>query len=322
LNPRVLIVDDHDAWRRRIASTLRKSRRWQVIAEGADGVEAVHKAVAQRPDLILLDIELPALNGIEAARQILALNPGARILFVSAHRSWDIVAAAFATGARGYVLKADAGHELLPAMNTVIQGKRFVSATLTGRSFDPATRTRHVLPALHEVGFYSESAGLVDQYVRFAQAALDGGKSLILATAESRRDEVCGKLQALGVQVDAARKERRFVWSNIADLFSPFMVDGWPDEERFWKTATALFTQAAAAARCQPPGVAACGDGADSLLRAGRGEAAIRLEQLWDELARTFNVDVFCPYSITGLHHDEASDVIQRIRKEHSAVLT
>ncbi len=235
-------------------------------------------AGALEPDLILLDVGLPGMSGIEAARRILALTPDARILFVSAHRTWDIVEVAFATGARGYVLKDDAGHELLPAMSAVIEGKRFVSATLTGRSVDGTTGRQHPPGPRHEVGFYSDDSRLVEAYTRFAKAALDAGRALILAAPDSRRDEVHRGLHALGVDVERALLERRLLSIDIHTALSPFMVDGWPDEARFWKSGTSLVARAVGAARCTPPGLAACGECSASLLSQGHVEAAIRLE--------------------------------------------
>ena len=127
---RVLVVDDYEPWRRHIESALQASPRWQVVGEAADGLDAVEKAHALRPDLILLDVGLPSLNGIEAARRILAHDPDRRILFLSENQSWDIVEAALRVGGRGYVLKSDAGSELLSAMEAIVEGQQFVSRSL------------------------------------------------------------------------------------------------------------------------------------------------------------------------------------------------
>ena len=128
---RVLVVDDYEPWRRYFANTLRKELGVQVIGEASDGLEAVQQAQELQPDLILLDVGLPTLNGIEAARRIREVSPASKILFVSENRSPDIAEQALNTG-RGYVLKSDAGSELLPAIKAVLQGKRFVSARLAG----------------------------------------------------------------------------------------------------------------------------------------------------------------------------------------------
>jgi len=316
----VLVVDDHEPWRRKISSILRDNERWQVVGEASDGLEAIQKAEELRPDLILLDVELPALNGLEAARRILARDPSSRILFVSAHQSWDIAAAALVIGARGYIIKLDAGNELLPAMEAIVKGKWFVSAIVTGRTFDRKKDERDGhWPCRHEAGFYSEDTLLLDAFARFAEAALNAGKAVIVLAVESRRNELHQRLQADGLDIDLAIKERRYISLDVADALSSFMVDGWPDETRFWKTGTSLIVQAAKASSGEHPRVAACGECAAGLLRDGKVDAAIRLERLWNELASTYNVDVFCGYS-TGILPDEGSDVFQRICKEHSAV--
>jgi len=129
---RVLVVDDYEPWRRFLTSTLQKEPVLQVIGEVSDGMDAVHQAKQFRPDLILLDIGLPTLNGIEAARRIRDVSPASKILFVSENRSPDIAEQALSTGAGGYLVKSDAGSELLPAVKAVLEGKRFISASLAG----------------------------------------------------------------------------------------------------------------------------------------------------------------------------------------------
>jgi DNA-binding NarL/FixJ family response regulator len=99
----------------------------RVIGEASDGLEAIQKAQTLKPDLVLLDIGLPQLNGLEVENQLCQLVPSARVLFVSQDSDAEIVHAALNNGAQGYVLKADAG-ELLPAITAVIRGERFVSS--------------------------------------------------------------------------------------------------------------------------------------------------------------------------------------------------
>src|ERR1044071_3227130 len=132
----VLVVDDHDAWRRAVLSLLRTYSPWEIVGEAANGVEAIEKAEALAPDLILLDVMLPRLNGIEAARHILARETPPKVLFMSTHGSWEVGEAALRTGAHGYVVKGDAGRELIRAMEIVAEGGRFVSPRLAGRSVE------------------------------------------------------------------------------------------------------------------------------------------------------------------------------------------
>ena len=111
---------------------LRKHPDLQIICEVSDGLEAVQRAEELQPDLILLDIGLPKLNGIEAANRIRRVAPEAAIIFLTENRNKEIIRAALSTGARGYVLKMDAGRELLPAVAGVLGGDDFVSSGIAG----------------------------------------------------------------------------------------------------------------------------------------------------------------------------------------------
>jgi DNA-binding NarL/FixJ family response regulator len=126
----VLVVDDYGDWRRFVCRTLKKNSGLHVIGEASDGLEAVQKSQELQPDLVLLDIGLPTLNGIEVARRIAEVSPTSKILFVSENRSVDIAEKVMSMGAGGYVVKSDAGSELLPAVKAVLEGKRFISASL------------------------------------------------------------------------------------------------------------------------------------------------------------------------------------------------
>jgi len=128
---RVLVVDDFEPFRRFVCSTLAQSPGLQVVGEGSDGLEAVQKTEELKPDLVILDIGLPRLNGIEAARQIHRLTPESRIIFLSQESSPDVVQVALNLGAWGYVMKTRAGSDLLAAVDTILGGKRFVSDGLS-----------------------------------------------------------------------------------------------------------------------------------------------------------------------------------------------
>lgn len=126
---RVLVVDDFAAFRQFISSTLETIRDLQLVGEASDGLEAVQKAGKLKPDLILMDVGLPSQNGIEAARQIRALVPKAKIIFLSQESSADVVEEALSVGASAYVVKVNAGIELVPALEAVLPERTFVSAT-------------------------------------------------------------------------------------------------------------------------------------------------------------------------------------------------
>ena len=128
---RVLVVEDYEPFRRFLSSALQKAPGLQIVGEVSDGLEAVWQAERLQPDLLLVDIGLPTLNGIEAARRIHKLVPECKILFLSQESSADVVQEAFDSGALGYVAKANAGNELLAAVEAVRQGGHFISSGLS-----------------------------------------------------------------------------------------------------------------------------------------------------------------------------------------------
>src|SRR5271154_67508 len=139
---RLLLAEDYEPFRRLVRSILQQRADFRIVGQASDGLEAVQKAQALQPDLIVLDIGLPSLNGIEAARRIRKLSPKSKILFLSQESSADVVHEALALGALGYVVKAHAGSELLPAVEAVLQGRQFVSSGLSGHYFTPASDSK------------------------------------------------------------------------------------------------------------------------------------------------------------------------------------
>jgi CheY-like chemotaxis protein len=134
---RVLIVEDHEIVRRGICALLSRDPTLVVIFQTADGEEAVKKAQELQPTLILLDVTLPGMSGIEAAYRLREVSPASKIIFLSQHDSLQIVKNAFKTGGHGYVLKSDAALDLLDAIRCVREGNQFVSERLLTQGWRP-----------------------------------------------------------------------------------------------------------------------------------------------------------------------------------------
>ena len=313
---RVLIVDDFENWRRQIHLLLQARPAWHVIAEASDGSEAVQKAQDLKPDLILLDIGLPKLNGIEAARQIRQRSPSSKIIFLSQNSDLDVVRAAVGTGALGYVLKTDVGRELLPAVEAVLGGKQFFSSSIRDYQFTDtsAEKAAH----RHEVQFYSDDA--VHTFARFIAVALKSGHAAIVVITESRSDGLVSRLKAQGLDVDAATQQGTYIQLDVNKTFATFMVNDMPDSARFFEVAAGLIEAATKAARQQHHGVVVCGEGTSVLWAEGKADAAIRLEQLWNEVGKNLGVDILCGYALSSFHGEQDEDVFQSICAEHSAV--
>lgn len=333
---RVLIVEDYEPFQRLVASILQKQPELQIICKVSDGLEAVQKAEELQPDLILLDIGLPSLNGIEAARQIRKLSPKSKILFVSQESSVETVQGALSTEAQGYVLKSDARRELLEGVNAVLRGEQFVGGRFAGHDFSGASdagaslsaRSNAVVGPLqqdikithHEVGFYSDDQRLLEDLTQFVGAALRTGNAAIVVSTESHRDSLLPRLQAYGLDVGAAIEQGRYIALDAADALSTFMINGMPDPPRFMKVLGDLVATAAKAGKGEQARVAIFGEMCHLLWAQRNAEAAIQVEKLGNLLVKTYDVDILCGYLLSSVQGGMDSRVFERICAEHSAV--
>ena len=136
----ILVVDDSCVWRQAVCALLHQNLDRVVICESSDGLEAVQKSQELQPDLVLLDIGLPNLNGLDAARQIRSLAPRSRILFVTSIDWPELSHEAMNLGARGLVVKSEAVRDLLRAISTILRDERFFGREVS--PLDPAKPPR------------------------------------------------------------------------------------------------------------------------------------------------------------------------------------
>jgi DNA-binding NarL/FixJ family response regulator len=125
--PRVIVVDDHAVIRRGVQGILHAFPEWELCGEAENGQEAIRLAETVKPDMIIMDVSMPGLNGLEATRMIRNILPDTKILLLTLHSSTELVRSAFRAGARGYVLKSDAEHELVRALNVLAGDGTYVS---------------------------------------------------------------------------------------------------------------------------------------------------------------------------------------------------
>jgi DNA-binding NarL/FixJ family response regulator len=291
---------------------------WQVICEVSDGSEAVQKAEELKPDLILLDIGLPSLNGIEASRRIRQLSPNSKIIFLTTDDSLDVAQEALSTGAKGYVYKARARIDLLPAIEAVLRGDQFVSSGLKGdpRTDAPETKSPH----RHEVQFYSDELVLLDRLVRFVASVLAAGNVAMVIATQSHRDRLAERLKSEGLDVDAAIIEGTYIPVDAVSTLSLFMVNDMPNSARFLEVVGCLIEEAAKKRKVELPRVAIFGEWVSLLCAEGKTDAAIRLEQLGNQLSTTYEIDLLCGHELKGLRSEEDGKAVQRICAEHSVV--
>jgi CheY-like chemotaxis protein len=312
----------------------------RIVGVVSDGFAAVLKAEELQPDVILLDVGLPKLNGIEAARRIRKVAPNSKILFLSQELDVDVARASLSDG-HGYVVKSDADNELLAAVEAVMQGKKFVSRRLASRTFadhvDPqatvqlrpeGTIKSSVVPPLlkkevgrcHEVQFYSDDSGFVDGFTGFLGAALKIGNPAFFIGTALHRNVILEKLHAESPDIRTAIRQGKYLALDAVEFLSNFMVNDMPDPGWFLKVLDDSIVAVRQGANGEHFRVAACGECASILWAQGKADAAIRLEELWNQIARTYNVDILCGYPLESLRHEEDSYTFRRICEEHSAV--
>jgi DNA-binding NarL/FixJ family response regulator len=129
---RILVADNFEPWRRYVSSTLQKDESLEIVGVASDGLEAVQKAIELKPDLVLLSVGLPKLNGVEAAKRISEAVPGVKLLFATQIIDPDIMTEALSNGAHGYIWKIDAQRELLHAIRAIRQGEKFIGSGMKG----------------------------------------------------------------------------------------------------------------------------------------------------------------------------------------------
>jgi len=228
-----------------------------------------------------------------------------------------VVHAALSTGAQGYVHKTRAPNDLLPAIDAVLRDEQFISSM--SEDYKP-TDTGERAPRRHEVLFYSDDAVFLDSFTRFIAAALKAGDVAIVVATESHQDSLIQRLKAHSLDIDAAIRQGTYITLDVAQALSAFMVNDMPESDRFFEVVGGLIRGAAEACKQEHRRVVACGECAPFLLAEGKLDAAIRLEQLWDQLATTYEVESLCGYALGRFQGEEDEHIFQRICAEHSTV--
>jgi len=142
---RILVVDDHAVVRRGVRSLLESHEGWEVCGEATTGRDAVAQSLRLRPDVVVMDLSLPELNGLDATRQILKDSPRSEIVVLTMHHSEELARDVLQAGARGYVLKSDADENLIAAVESLHQHKPFLTSRVTEFVLDDYLRRGETL---------------------------------------------------------------------------------------------------------------------------------------------------------------------------------
>jgi DNA-binding NarL/FixJ family response regulator len=291
---RVMVVEDHAPFRSMICKLLQRQVDVRIVGEAADGLDAIRQAEALRPDVVVLDINLPKLNGLDVAGRLRTLVPDAKLMFVTIESSLEVVEQAYSTGAHGYVYKPRALRDMVPVLDAIIRGGRFVSGGLAriAQGDSLASHCHHLL-------FWSDETVVVDALTRFIATGLSAGNTVIAIVPAERAECVRRSLQAADVDIDLAKREHRYVPVAISELLARATVNGGtPDPARLFRAGADIVADAGLHTGNTHARIAACGELATALWTQGHLDAAIQLEHLWDEFATASQMDVLCAYPL------------------------
>jgi DNA-binding NarL/FixJ family response regulator len=189
---RILIADDHEIVRMGLRALLEGHAGWEVCGEASNGKEAIEKAGKLHPDVVIVDVTMPQLNGLESARRILSASPDVRILVLSMHESEKLVEEALETGAHGFLLKSDAARELIAAVEAILKGRRFVGSKLAKTLVHPLTEAASFSPEVTLTGREREILQLLAEGRTSKEVAL--ALNISTKTAETHRTNIMQKL--------------------------------------------------------------------------------------------------------------------------------
>ena len=309
---RVLVVEDHEPFRRVICEVLQRRGDVLIVGEAADGLDAIRQAEALRPDVVMLDIGLPTLSGLEVAGRIRASVPDAKLMFVTNESSLEVAEQAFSRGAHGYVYKPRALRDIPSVLEAILRGGQFVSGGLERIAQGDSLASHR-----HDLVFCSSDALLVAAFSRFVGGALDRGNAVIVLLTDAHERSLKRTLQASQVDLALAIRQQRYVSVSINELLAKVMVNRCPDPTRFLNAAEELLNEVARQAG-QHAEVVACGECSPTVWADGNVEAAIQLEQLWDDIAKSRQMDILCVYPLAA--RDESVPTVRRLCAEHTAV--
>lgn len=195
---RILLIDDHEVVRRGLASLLRGQPDWDVCGEASDGREGIEKALQLKPEVVIVDIGMPNLNGLEATRQILKANPHIKILILTLYDSEQVVREVLDAGARGFLLKSDAARDLVAAVEALRQGKIYFSPKAASIVMDGYLDREGATPVRSQL-----RSKLTPREREIVQLLAEGKSSkevavvlgLSVKTAETHRSNIMRKLE-------------------------------------------------------------------------------------------------------------------------------
>jgi DNA-binding NarL/FixJ family response regulator len=318
---RVLIADDHSSVLKKVSSLL--DPHFDIVAAVESGQAALDAAAKFQPDVAILDISMPELDGIQTANALRRLGYRAKVVFLTMHRDDDYISAALATGALGYVVKSHMHRELMQAVNLALSGYRFVSpfgfTTGVNAHGEMLAAWLQHKSAGHALQFHSSEETLLAQWAEFLGNALREGVGAIATTTQTRGAKLGQLLENSGVDLLAAMRNRRYLLLDV-DLLTA-IVDAQSGPSGLISLLDDAVEQVLPNARTESPRLVIAGEIAPALWRHGKPHAALRVEQLTNDWARTRSFSVFCSYPTECFSRKSDREFAFGLCAEHTAII-
>jgi DNA-binding NarL/FixJ family response regulator len=348
---RILIVDDHEAVRLSVRSLLSECPEWVVCGEAADGIEAVEKATKLRPDVILMDVTMPRMDGVQASKVVRQQVPEAEVILMSQNDPRVVRSQASEIGARDFVAKSDLSRALLSTIEKLVSQRKSGMATdknsserAQGLSNNPFTTTDSDLqpeigggmkqdlkqqpwcdllagaaPRDHIVQLYQDEQFLSRAVCRFAVSAIHHGEGVILVPTSAHWNALRPRLEAEGVDVTAAQASGQLTVVDADELLPGFMRDAMPDAPLFLGLAGETVAKARGGDRFTK--VRWWGEMVNVLWERGDVAGSMGLEDLFHKLAHDQEIAIFCSFLMDNFDGEVHARMLPRLGQNHSHII-
>jgi DNA-binding NarL/FixJ family response regulator len=305
------VADDHPLVLEAVSKHL--EAEFDVVGTAADGRSAVDAALRLKPDLVVVDLTMPELNGFGATQELKRLGSQAKTVFLTMHDGDEYVAAAVEAGAHGYVLKSRLQPDLVSALRHALADRLFVPS-LTSLLMLADNRSQH---AAH---FYGDESRRLDNLSRLLGAALRRGDAVVVAGTDATRAGVATRLAERNMDIDGLTERGRYIPVDAAEALSQFMRNRQPDAGLLSQFTEQLERTRLAKAEGSPQQLTVCGEMAALLYQEGNTQGAISLEGLWSRLTSGRQVFTVCEYPHSCFEGEAGAQFFSHVCQQHGSV--